>query len=216
LPTKDLGELFRTDAKGDEHEVVVGGWETAFGLDPKKARWFAVTLDKVAAPWLFERGHGSRTIATSELIGTLIGVHLFTDKPDPGRGPTKGVMKCQGGTDNQGNTFVVSRLLTTKFPLAAVLMQLSQMLAERDLWLDLNWIPREDNTEADDLTNGEYGKFDPELRVELDWATIPFQVLADILVEARAFTDELDNYRTTAVKVPLAGFKKKRKRTLWG
>ena len=39
------------------------------------------------------------------------------------------------------------------------------MLEERELWLDLKWVPREDNTLADELTNEDFGHFRMENRV---------------------------------------------------
>ena len=50
--------------------------------------------------------------------------------------------------------------MTTKQPLAAVLMQLATELSYRGMWLDLRWTPGELNTEADDITNEIYDKFD--------------------------------------------------------
>jgi hypothetical protein len=108
----DLGELFRSDSKGEEDYVVLGGWETRGQRSPdtKTARWLSVRITADEAPWLFIKGHGSRTVASSELMGTLLCVHLFCGGLDKER-IQKGKIRITGLTDNQGNSFVVSKLL---------------------------------------------------------------------------------------------------------
>ena len=44
--------------------------------------------------------------------------------------------------------------------------------------------PRDQNEEADALTNEEFGAFDPRLRVEVDAASIPWVVLPAMLEAA--------------------------------
>ena len=47
LSNTDLSaELFRADAKAQQDDVVIGGWETRHTLDPKKARWYRLSLEK--------------------------------------------------------------------------------------------------------------------------------------------------------------------------
>ena len=71
-------------------------------------------------------------------------------------------------TDNKGNSHVVSRLLTTKFPLNAFLMELAIQLQRRGAELHLFWLPRLQNVEADAWTNNDTARFDPFWRVRLD------------------------------------------------
>ena len=68
----------------------------------------------------------------------------------------------------EGTGFVASRLLTTKFPLCAFLMELAIQLHVKNVDLDLYWLPRLQNTEADSLTNDDTTKFDPRYRVRFD------------------------------------------------
>ena len=189
-PRKSLGVIFKTDAKGETDYVVLGGWECKNGTPKGQARWFSIRLSALEAPWLFTRGHGSRTIASSELLGSLLGVHLFVplDLEHAGEAYTE----CTGLTDNLGNAYVVQRLLTTKMPLAAVLMQLATMLSERALWLNLTWTAREFNTEADQLTNEDFSGFDLALRIPVVWAELPFHVLSDVLAQGESFAAEIE------------------------
>ncbi|CAE7394347.1 unnamed protein product, partial [Symbiodinium microadriaticum] len=103
----------------------------------------------------------------------------------------KGQGHLTGGTDNQGNSYAVSKLMSTRFPLPLLLMELSETLRRGDLTLDLSWVPRERNQWADDLTNQEFGKFSMERRLALDGARIDWIVLGDLLGSASAFHAEL-------------------------
>ena len=77
-------------------------------------------------------------------------------------------MTLSGVTDNLGNRFAVSKLMTTKFPLCAAMMQLSSILAQRHMKLRLDWAPREQNYEADELSNGIKHRFSREKQVDVD------------------------------------------------
>ena len=80
-------------------------------------------------------------------------------------------------TDNQGNQAVIRRCLTTRFPLCLVLMELSTWLEDLDMELDLQWRRRNENEEADNLTNGKFEKFNPSRRVSLCMSTFPWKVI---------------------------------------
>jgi hypothetical protein len=105
-PTAQLGELFRTDAKGEGDCVVLGGWECRPGTPPGRARWFSAALRQADTPWLFARGHGIRAIAAPEMLATLVAALVFV-----GDGAeATGAFACSGTTDSQGNGFVVHKL----------------------------------------------------------------------------------------------------------
>ncbi|CAE8670254.1 unnamed protein product, partial [Polarella glacialis] len=166
---KDLGTIFKADAKGETDFVVLGGWECRDGCPTKTARWFSVRVTKVMAPWLFEKGHGSRTIAASELLASLFCILAFLPgEPDP----LAGELVLTGVTDNQGNAFIVNKMLTTKWPVAPVLMEFTSQLAKRRMWLQLKWAARELNTEADALTNDDFQLFDQAKRIPICYEQI--------------------------------------------
>ena len=54
-------------------------------------------------------------------------------------------------------------------------MELAALLEDRGLHLDLAWIPRGANVDADRLADGDYGDFSPDLRVGADLADVPFR-----------------------------------------
>ena len=50
---KDLGEMFRLDAKAEGDAVAIGGWRTTGGARTRDAPWFALELTSRTAPWAF-------------------------------------------------------------------------------------------------------------------------------------------------------------------
>ena len=163
-------ELFRSDAKATDKGAWIGGWEFKGGQDPKNARWFAFEVDKSVFPWLFVKKDPKRIIASLEMLATVVCIMLFGST-----GTLEGIFT--GGTDNQSNTFSVQKLISTKFPLTILLMELSEQLRTRNASLSLRWVPRLDNQPADDLTNNKFDLFESSLRIDIDPAKLPFLVL---------------------------------------
>ena len=56
---------------------------------------------------------------------------LLPDELFKKRAGTTGVVSFNCGTDNQGNMYLVDRLLTTKYPLGVILIELCHRLAIR-------------------------------------------------------------------------------------
>ena len=100
-------------------------------------------------------------------------VAFARDWPEAARGR----IKLSGATDNQGNTWVLNRLMTTKFPMLVVLAELAAQLRAINAELSLEWVPRLQNEEADALTNGDFSAFRPELRVQMDIGGLAFLLL---------------------------------------
>ena len=129
--TKDLGEVFRLDAKAEGETVAIGGWRCRDGRPTREAKWFAVNLNRRNAPWAFARGEAFRTIASLELLGALVSVMVLLPLEEAGAA-TLGLATLSCGTDNQGTSYLLDKLMTTKFPLGVVLMELSCQLASGD------------------------------------------------------------------------------------
>jgi len=217
LVTADLGVVFRADAKAEGQEVVVGGWECLGGTTPGAARWFSAELNRKNAPWAFSRGEPYRVIAALELFATLLCVILFGDAWPAG---ASGEVRLQGITDNAGNSFVVTRLMTTKFPLVMVLAEVAAQLRKRGVALQLGWAPREQNEEADALTNQDFGLFDPARRVPVDVGTLPFLVLPKLERVAGELYQEVQARKAAGASRPQAAPRQKkmslRTREPWG
>ena len=102
-------------------------------------------------------------------------------------------MSCS--TDNQGNSFLLDRLLTTKYPLGIVLMQLAHEMRRRRLVLRARWLPRLQNQEADDLTNDDYRHFKAENRIPVDIKKLGFTLMDSLFAHGDAYLAELEQYR---------------------
>ena len=97
---------------------------------------------------------------------------------------------------------MMDKLLTTKFPLGVVLMELATQLARRGATLRANWIPRDQNEEADALTNLDFRHFDPARRVEVDLERLQFNVMKDLFAAGDDYLAELDALKLKAKSSP--------------
>ena len=77
-------------------------------------------------------------------------------------------------------------------------MELSLQMRLRNFSLNLEWIPRLQNQEADALTNGDYTGFSPENQIQVDLEALPLQVVPELLPVAEAFYKDLDDKRAAA------------------
>ena len=136
-----------------------------------------MTLDKESAPWAFRRGEPFRSIAALELFAALLCVLCFA-RAWPGA--ATGIVKISGTIDNQGNSWILSRLMCTEFPLILILGVLATQLREGNLGLQLELEPREQNGEADALTNGGLNAFDSKRRIAVGSASLDFKILPDL------------------------------------
>ena len=75
-------------------------------------------------------------------------------------------------------------------PASVVLMPLALQL-HKQLDLDLQWIPREQNVEADALTNEDFTLFDKEKRIEVDLQTLDFKILHTLMALAEDIDHEI-------------------------
>ena len=154
LKRSRLGALMRVDARADI-AVAVGGWRPTRDenghIDRSRSPWFAVELNRSNAPWAFHKGEPYKAISALELFATLLGTIAFA--PAGGDGEVECAAVVTSHTDSQVAAYALTRLMSSSFPLCCVLMELAARLEESRTILELNWIPREENQEADDLSN---------------------------------------------------------------
>ena len=194
-----LGPVFRADAKAEGQQVVLGGWECRDGCPPSRARWFQLELTRRTAPWAFGRGEPFRLIASLELFASLLSLMLFGDELADDAG---GAVQLTGLTDNAGNVSALSRLMSSKFPLVVILTELAAQMRQRRLELDLAWIPRNQNEEADALTNGKFETFDANLRVNINLEKVKFLVLNKMMAVADDLYEQVRTRRSTTARTP--------------
>eukprot|EP00435_Cladocopium_sp_Y103_P007644 s5608_g2.t1 len=166
-PVYFSSEQFRTDAKCTDDFIVIAGWEL------KSRKWFSLKLDRDQVPYLFKpNGGGSQWASTSaELLASLAALKAF-GWLDVGVARRTVTLALRAGTDNLANEHLSSKRSTTKWPLMLLNLQLSSCLAKARLSLDLKWRPREENTEADQLTNEIFDGFSGDNRIDLKFHDI--------------------------------------------
>lgn len=177
---------FYTDAKATETEAWIGGFLQV--ENGGKGPWFSEQVGEDWAPWAFSKKDPKRTIAALELLATLIAIRLWIPERQTN---FKGTCRAHGMTDNQSNTYAVSRRMSTKFPSTLLLMEMSEELEGKKCELDLEWVRRDDNQDADALTNQEYGAFDANLRVRVDGPGLQWRVLHKVLKSSDLFWQEV-------------------------
>lgn len=199
----DLGEIFRTDAKGEAHQIVLAGWKMSGSFNTKSADWFSVSLTPQQVPWLFKAEKGSAWASTSlEMLATWIAVLLFV-RPSSECSQRQLTMSFTGGTDNKSNESLAKKRSSTKFPLMFIIMQVSHTLSKLGATMKLNWRPREQNQEADDLTNSVFDKFDMSRRLDVVWEELDHSLLNSMLEESNVFQEELMSLKSDKRKETL-------------
>jgi hypothetical protein len=182
-------EKFRVDAKAEADLIVIGGWEIPASGRTEDARWFSIVLNRRNAPWAYLKGEPFRNIASLELVAVLTAIMLF------GKGwecdMSRTVMSLSASTDNLGNTYVLNHFMSCKYPLSIVVMELAVQLKRLGLEMDLKWIPRGQNSEADSLTNSEFMGFDSSKRIIVEFEDLKFEVMDKLMAKAADLDDEI-------------------------
>ena len=208
---QEEGDFFRVDARAGKDCVVVGGWESMGGCCTQEARWFSVRLNRRNAPWAFVKWEPFRVIASLELVAVLVAVMTF------GQGGRwchrRGQLWLPAITDNLGNSYVLEKFMASTFPMSVVLMELSAQLGRMDMHLQLGWVPRDQNREADALTNECFADFNPAHRVEVQFDKLPFIVLDSLMSAAQELDADVKLAKTSKeAKVPLPNAKRQKLR----
>ena len=188
LPEKKAKRTLKiwTDAKATDESAWIGGWRDT-GEGHGKAQWFSVEVTEEWMPWLkCKKGNPKRVIASLEMLATLVAMRLWCEG-----GEEDLQMMAHAFTDNLGNSFVMRKGMSTKFPLTLLLMEASSMMREKNFVATLDWISRNENQEADALTNQEFEGFDPSLRVEVDMRKGKWIVLDELTEESQKLYEEI-------------------------
>ena len=177
-------------------------------------------LSRKSAPWAYVKGDPFKTISSLELTATLMAVMVF-GKDGKWRGE-RGRLSVTSFTDSLVNAFAMQRFLSCKYPLSIVVMELAAQLREKALELDLQWIPRGQNEEADDLTNERYERFSQDRRIVVDFTKMEFKVLDALMDKAGQLDAEVALAKSSReakqdrpAKVERGDVKRRRGETKW-
>ena len=111
-------------------------------------------------------------------------------------------------TDNRGNGAVLDKLMTTRYPASAVLMELAAYSKKMGLKASVEWSPLEANREADALAIGDFSLFTPELRIPVSAQLLQWTILHQALDHGRV----AEEARRAAKLVGLPERNRKRRR----
>ena len=178
--------LFFTDAKATDSSAWVGGFKQ--NSSGEVMEWFSEEVKPDWADWLLYKKDPKRVIAALELLASLIAVKLWMPTHDR---HTAARCWIRGKTDNLSNTFAVSKWMSTQFPLTIFVMELSESLRTSRCFLHLDWVPRDLNQLADDLTNEKFGAFDSARRVRWIPQEQPWIVLDEFMRFAKEYHEEM-------------------------
>ena len=120
-------------------------------------------------------------------------------------GETTGLVTIGCGTDNLGKSFLMDRLLTTRYPLGVVLCELSVQMNLRRATVRASWVPRLQNEEADALTNWDFRHFSEVNRVPVDLDALDFLVLRELLETGEAYHLQVEQARAAEKAMRLSG-----------
>ena len=76
-------------------------------------------------------------------------------------------------------------------------MELATQLDRKGIDLELQWVPRWQNQEADDLTNERFEDFDERHRIEVQFEALDFMVMNRLLQKAGDLDKELRLYKAS-------------------
>jgi hypothetical protein len=91
--------------------------------------------------------------------------------------------------------------MSTKFPLTVLVMELSESLRLGNCCLTLDWLRRDKNQLADDLSNMKFDSFDLNQRVLWKPFEQSWHVLSDFLVHANEFHEEMRKRKSEATPI---------------
>ena len=79
-------------------------------------------------------------------------------------------------------------------------MELAMQLQHLQLDLDLQWIPTQQNDEADALTNEDFMMFSSERRIEVNVEELEFRILPKVLVLAEDIDREIVQKKASKIQ----------------
>ena len=199
------GPVIYTDARASDEDACLGGY-LAVSEDLKECPWFSIDVDETLAPWLKVRSSPKRVIAALELLATIIAIKLWGHQIGK-----RSRAKMKAFTDNRGNAFALVRGMSTKFPLTVLLMELAEELRVEDRRMDLEWVRRDSNIEADELSNGNWSRFDPSRRAVFDPRIHKWKVLEKMQRKSQELYEELKKMKQEKSTAKLVSGRKTKK-----
>ena len=184
----------RVDAQASGSRTGVGGWLPTADNDGTVQKslspWFSLEIDKEHFPWVYEKGEKpSLVIASLEALAILLALKAFYGE-DPSE-HRRAVQVLPTWTDNRGNGSLLNKLMSTRYPVSAILMELAVHMKVMGQKTVVQWTLRAANREADSLANGDSSGFDPAKEVKFDLAHMRWRILPAALQMGREAEDSV-------------------------
>ena len=121
------------DAQASSERTGIGGWLPDVGKDGRPrthtSLLFSHEINRDELPWIFERsGKPSLMISSLEALAVIVALKVFfpTSRTDSRRK----IDLVPTWTDNRGNGSALNKLMSTRFPASALLMELATHMKE--------------------------------------------------------------------------------------
>ena len=144
-------------------------------------------------PLVFFKGEPYRVVASLELLASIVSMMVFA--PSQQEIEPMQILCITGQTDSLVSSMVLGKGMTTSYPLNLLAMEAAAQMEDRGIELILNWVPRELNEEADDLSNLRFGSFHKDRRIPVDVGSLPLKVLPRLVECSMAFEREAADLR---------------------
>ena len=129
----------------------------------------------------------SLVVATLEAFALLVALKAFHGN-DPEECEKK-VRVLPTWTENRRNGAALNKLMSTRYPLNALFMEMSAYFKHMRIQARIEWTPRTANREVDALANGDTAGFDPSLEVVIEETVLSWFVLPDVLTMGKDACD---------------------------
>ena len=184
----------RVDAQASDTRTGIGGWLPNFHadgtIDMKSSLWFSMEIRKEDFPWVYEKSDKpTLVIATLEALAVLVALKVFVCR-SPREHRTR-VQVAPTWTDNRGNDSALNKLMTTKFPSSALMMELAAFMKKESIKAVVQWAPRTANKEADAPANGSTEMFSPAYECRVDPKSMDWVILDQALELGRRAEEEV-------------------------
>ena len=210
-----LQQLFRTDAKCEVGRIVLGGWLLGKDGSSRGASWFCLVLNPSDVPWLFKPDGSSQwASASAELLATYLACVVFAPLTSLAGLVLPAIITA--GTDNRSNPQAIAKGSSMKWPLMGILMQFTTYLFSAGARLRLQWRPREENVEADDITNLRFERFSLRNRIEASLDMLPMTIFDSMQSAYQDFEQARASQKMqNPVRVPATKKQKLSEKTKW-
>ena len=122
------------DAQASRERTGIGGWlplcDESGRINTARSPWFSLEITSDMLPWVFAKGDKpALVIATLEALAVVVSFRAFYGRRVPDKRTR--VTVAPTWTDNRGNGAALNKLMSTKYPVSAVLVELASYMKEQ-------------------------------------------------------------------------------------